>query len=447
MWQPGTPVRTPNDLECKLAELLREIEAGGSATSAPPPDPGPRCATWRRRARVRRHPASRAAAGGARRLCRRGGPRSRRAGRCRPRTSTRPSTSSAPFTTRRGCRWRRRSRPSAPAIPPFSMSVAAAALAPPAGRAWCGRRLEVPDELAELARAVAAAAGRLAPRRPAAADREPTRDARPLPAARRRGGPRSRRSPPPGRRSRSRRASSSARISARAGRSYTTVAALPLGRTGLTRPLRTPEAGAPHAQLERRRADQLAHVLGRRAAAAGHLEPRVDLEQAQPHLLGVQVEAGAEQRYPRLARRDQAAVLGVADALDLLPAAGTAGVVVGDEVLEHDPPARERARAPSHRARAAGGRCGAGCSRTSRGRSSRRRTAAARPGRATARSPPGRTRAARADVSSTVIDPTRGWSAAASAPGPPATSSARSSGPASHHSRKPVQSRAAAIAA
>lgn len=25
-WQPGYPVRTPNDLECKLAELLSEIE-------------------------------------------------------------------------------------------------------------------------------------------------------------------------------------------------------------------------------------------------------------------------------------------------------------------------------------------------------------------------------------------------------------------------------------
>jgi hypothetical protein len=28
VWQPGSPVRTPNDLECKLAELLHEIEAG-----------------------------------------------------------------------------------------------------------------------------------------------------------------------------------------------------------------------------------------------------------------------------------------------------------------------------------------------------------------------------------------------------------------------------------
>ena len=27
VWQPGSPVRTPNDLECKLAELLHEIEA------------------------------------------------------------------------------------------------------------------------------------------------------------------------------------------------------------------------------------------------------------------------------------------------------------------------------------------------------------------------------------------------------------------------------------
>jgi hypothetical protein len=27
VWQPGSPVRTPNDLECKLAELLQEIEA------------------------------------------------------------------------------------------------------------------------------------------------------------------------------------------------------------------------------------------------------------------------------------------------------------------------------------------------------------------------------------------------------------------------------------
>ena len=26
-WQPGYPVRTPNDLECKLAELLHEIQA------------------------------------------------------------------------------------------------------------------------------------------------------------------------------------------------------------------------------------------------------------------------------------------------------------------------------------------------------------------------------------------------------------------------------------
>jgi hypothetical protein len=25
-WQPGYPVRTPNDLECKLAQLLYEID-------------------------------------------------------------------------------------------------------------------------------------------------------------------------------------------------------------------------------------------------------------------------------------------------------------------------------------------------------------------------------------------------------------------------------------
>jgi hypothetical protein len=25
-WQSGYPVRTPNDLECKLAELLRELD-------------------------------------------------------------------------------------------------------------------------------------------------------------------------------------------------------------------------------------------------------------------------------------------------------------------------------------------------------------------------------------------------------------------------------------
>ena len=27
-WQQGHPVRTPNDLECKLAQLLQDIEAG-----------------------------------------------------------------------------------------------------------------------------------------------------------------------------------------------------------------------------------------------------------------------------------------------------------------------------------------------------------------------------------------------------------------------------------
>jgi hypothetical protein len=30
LWQHGNPARTPNDLECKLAELLHEIEAGGT---------------------------------------------------------------------------------------------------------------------------------------------------------------------------------------------------------------------------------------------------------------------------------------------------------------------------------------------------------------------------------------------------------------------------------
>ena len=30
LWQQGHPVRTPNDLECKLAELLHEIEAASS---------------------------------------------------------------------------------------------------------------------------------------------------------------------------------------------------------------------------------------------------------------------------------------------------------------------------------------------------------------------------------------------------------------------------------
>lgn len=29
-WQQGSPARTPNDLECKLAELLHEIEAGSA---------------------------------------------------------------------------------------------------------------------------------------------------------------------------------------------------------------------------------------------------------------------------------------------------------------------------------------------------------------------------------------------------------------------------------
>ena len=30
LWQPGSPARTPNDLECKLAELLHEIEAAST---------------------------------------------------------------------------------------------------------------------------------------------------------------------------------------------------------------------------------------------------------------------------------------------------------------------------------------------------------------------------------------------------------------------------------
>lgn len=35
-WQSGYPVRTPHDLECKLAELLREVEqqTAGSARHA-----------------------------------------------------------------------------------------------------------------------------------------------------------------------------------------------------------------------------------------------------------------------------------------------------------------------------------------------------------------------------------------------------------------------------
>jgi hypothetical protein len=34
LWQHGYPARSPNDLECKLAELLHEIEAEGSIRAA-----------------------------------------------------------------------------------------------------------------------------------------------------------------------------------------------------------------------------------------------------------------------------------------------------------------------------------------------------------------------------------------------------------------------------
>ena len=33
-WQHGYPERTPNDLECKLAQLLHEIEAGSIRAAA-----------------------------------------------------------------------------------------------------------------------------------------------------------------------------------------------------------------------------------------------------------------------------------------------------------------------------------------------------------------------------------------------------------------------------
>jgi hypothetical protein len=33
-WQPGYPVRTPNDLECKLALLLREVDLDAIASRA-----------------------------------------------------------------------------------------------------------------------------------------------------------------------------------------------------------------------------------------------------------------------------------------------------------------------------------------------------------------------------------------------------------------------------
>jgi hypothetical protein len=34
LWQHGYPARSPNDLECKLAELLQEIEAEGNIRAA-----------------------------------------------------------------------------------------------------------------------------------------------------------------------------------------------------------------------------------------------------------------------------------------------------------------------------------------------------------------------------------------------------------------------------
>ena len=33
-WQTGYPVRTPHELECKLAELLRDVEARQSTKAA-----------------------------------------------------------------------------------------------------------------------------------------------------------------------------------------------------------------------------------------------------------------------------------------------------------------------------------------------------------------------------------------------------------------------------
>jgi hypothetical protein len=33
-WQSGYPVRTPNDVECKLAELLRELDTRRPAVRA-----------------------------------------------------------------------------------------------------------------------------------------------------------------------------------------------------------------------------------------------------------------------------------------------------------------------------------------------------------------------------------------------------------------------------
>jgi hypothetical protein len=33
-WQHGYPARSPNELECKLAELMREVEAGSIRAAA-----------------------------------------------------------------------------------------------------------------------------------------------------------------------------------------------------------------------------------------------------------------------------------------------------------------------------------------------------------------------------------------------------------------------------
>ena len=72
-------------------------------------------------------------------------------------------------------------------------------------------------------------------------------------------------------------------------------------------------------------------MLGGGPAATGDLQPRVDVEQTKPHLLGIEVEAGAEERHARLAGRDQPAMLRVADPLDLLPPPGPRVIIVGDE--------------------------------------------------------------------------------------------------------------------
>ena len=34
-WQTGYPVRTPHELECKLAELMRQVEAQEKRVTAP----------------------------------------------------------------------------------------------------------------------------------------------------------------------------------------------------------------------------------------------------------------------------------------------------------------------------------------------------------------------------------------------------------------------------